>query len=159
MFVSKEKRIAKDLLKHQEPSELIDKRVIYQLLYKPIEKIKAISKDQLDEIFKKYPVLSDLLKLLADFKTLLSSRQSSSLSFWIEKANTLELKEISSFITRIQGDYDSVTNAIDYSYNNGLAEGSVNKIKTIKRVMYGRNHFDMLRNKALQLEAMKKDKC
>lgn len=41
----------------------------------------------------------------------------------------------------------------------GLAEESVNKIKTIKRVMYGRNHFDMLRNKVLQLEAMKKHKC
>ncbi|SNT12403.1 Transposase [Anaerovirgula multivorans] len=146
----------KDLLEHQEPSELIDKRVIYQLLYKPTEKIKGISKNQLDEVLKKYLVLSELLKLLSDFKTLLSSCQSAGLSLWVEKTRALELKEITSFVTGIQRDYDSVKNAIDYSYNNGLAEGSVNKIKTIKRVMYGRNHFDMLKSKVLQLEALKK---
>lgn len=36
-----------------------------------------------------------------------------------------------------------------YSYNNGLAEGSVNKIKVIKRVMYGRNSFELLKAKVL----------
>ncbi len=62
-FISKEKRITKDLIKYQEPSELIDKRLIYQLLYKPIEKIKGLLKEQLDEIIKKHPVLLKLLKL------------------------------------------------------------------------------------------------
>ncbi len=28
------------------------------------------------------------------------------------------------------------------NYNNGLAEGSVNKLKVIKRIMYGRNNFE-----------------
>ncbi|RAZ95180.1 hypothetical protein DK853_31310, partial [Klebsiella oxytoca] len=32
-----------------------------------------------------------------------------------------------------------------FPYNNGLAEGSVNKIKVIKRIMYGRNSFDLLK--------------
>lgn len=154
-FVSKEKRIAKDLIKYQEPSELIDKRLIYQLLYKPIEKIKGLSKEQLDEVFKKHPVLLKLLKLLSDFKDLLSSRKSAELPLWIEKALALGLKEIKSFVIGIKGDYASVKNAIDYSYNNGLAEGSVNKIKTMKRIMYGRNHFEMLKCKVLQLEALK----
>lgn len=155
LFVSKEKRIAKDLLKDKQPYELIDKRLIYKLLYKPIEKIKSISKKQLDEVLKKYPIISKLLTLLSNFKDLLSSRQSDGLSLWMKKARELELKEITSFVTGIGGDYDSVKNAIDYSYNNGLAEGSVNKIKTIKRIMYGRNHFTMLRSKVLQLEALK----
>ena len=34
-------------------------------------------------------------------------------------------------------------------YNNGLAEGSVNKIKVIKRIMYGRNSFELLKAKVL----------
>ena len=33
--------------------------------------------------------------------------------------------------------------------NNGLAEGSVNKIKVIKRIMYGRSSFDLLKAKVL----------
>ncbi|MDO4469073.1 MAG: transposase [Bacillota bacterium] len=34
-------------------------------------------------------------------------------------------------------------------YNNGLAEGSVNKIKVIKRIMYGCNSFELLKAKVL----------
>ncbi|WP_399547986.1 transposase [uncultured Clostridium sp.] len=41
---------------------------------------------------------------------------------------------------------------IKYDYNNGLAEGSVNKIKVIKRIMYGRCNFNTLKNKVLKLE-------
>lgn len=36
-----------------------------------------------------------------------------------------------------------------YEYSNGLAEGIVNKIKVIKRIMYGRCSFEMLRSKVL----------
>ena len=49
-------------------------------------------------------------------------------------------------------DITAVKNAITYDYNNGLAEGSVNKLKVIKRIMYGRNSFDMLHKKILWLE-------
>ena len=42
---------------------------------------------------------------------------------------------------------DAVKNGIKYEYNNGLAEGSVNKIKVLKRTMYGRNSFQLLKAK------------
>lgn len=43
----------------------------------------------------------------------------------------------------------AVRNGIIHSYNNGLAEGSVNKIKVIKRIMYERNSFELLKAKVL----------
>ena len=49
----------------------------------------------------------------------------------------------------IDRDLDAVKNGIKYDYNNGLAEGSVNKIKVIKRIMYGRCSFDLLKQKVL----------
>lgn len=45
--------------------------------------------------------------------------------------------------------FDAVKKGIELQYNNGLAEGSVNKIKGIKRVMYGRNSFELLKAKLL----------
>ena len=36
-------------------------------------------------------------------------------------------------------------NGIAMQYNNGLAEGSVNKLKVIKCIMYGRNSFELLK--------------
>ena len=53
------------------------------------------------------------------------------------------------YITHSIKDITAVKNGIIYSYNNGLAEGSVNKIKVIKRVMYGRNSFELLKAKVL----------
>lgn len=57
------------------------------------------------------------------------------------------LINVSSLIIRI--DINAVKNGIKLKYNNGLAEGSVNKIKVIKRIMYGRNSFDLLKAKVL----------
>ena len=42
--------------------------------------------------------------------------------------------------------------AAHLGYNNGLVEGSVNKLKVVKRIMYGRNSFELLKGKRLQLE-------
>lgn len=47
-----------------------------------------------------------------------------------------------------------VRNAIVYDYHRELAEGSVNKLRIIKRVMSGSNKFDMLRPKLLFVRGM-----
>ena len=63
-----------------------------------------------------------------------------------------EQKKLNSFVNGINRDIDAVKNSITYPYSNGLAEGSVNKIKVIKRIMYGRCKFATLRLKVLLLE-------
>ncbi len=50
---------------------------------------------------------------------------------------------------------EAVRNAIKYEYSNGLAEGCINKLKVIKRIMYGRCSFETLKNKILRLEKMR----
>ncbi|EOS28896.1 hypothetical protein C807_03417 [Lachnospiraceae bacterium 28-4] len=47
----------------------------------------------------------------------------------------------------IRPDLEAVKNAIKYDYSNGPAEGHNNKIKVIKRQMYGRCKFEILRQK------------
>ena len=57
--------------------------------------------------------------------------------------------ELDRYINGLKTDLQAVKNGIAYPYNNGLAEGSVNKIKLIKRIMYGRNSFALLKSKIL----------
>ncbi len=57
-----------------------------------------------------------------------------------------------SFILELECDFEAVKNSVIYDYNNSLAEGSVNKVKVITRIMYGYCHFPTLRNKVLSLE-------
>ncbi len=93
-----------------------------------------------------------IISLVNSFKTVLKSKHIENLDKWIENATALENREISSFINGITRDINAIKNAIQYDYNNGLAEGSVNKLKVVKRIMYGRCSFEMLRKKILRRE-------
>lgn len=55
----------------------------------------------------------------------------------------------------LKNDFVAVSNAFLYDYNNGLAEGSVNKTKVFKRIMYGRCTFALLKCKILKSESLR----
>ena len=61
----------------------------------------------------------------------------------------LDIKEIVSFAKRLNQDFKEVYNALLYPYSNGFVEGNVNRLKMIKRMMYGRGKLDLLRQRVL----------
>ncbi len=85
---------------------------------------------------------------VSGFRQTLSGKKETELDKWLEETDSLEIDELSSFINGIRRDIAAVKNAILLDYNNGLAEGSVNKLKVVKRIMYGRNSFEMLKGKS-----------
>ena len=123
-----------------------------KMLYMKPEKIDGISIYDINSVFQLYPVLPKLYELVDSFKKLLFEKKFKNLSKWIKKAEKLDIDEIKSFLNGISMDIDGVKNAIKYKYSNGLAEGKINKIKVIKRIMYGRSSFAYLRRKILELE-------
>ena len=68
---------------------------------------------------------------------------------WIASVQTSDLNGLRSFANGIQRDLAAVTNGLSLSYSSGPVEGHVNRIKTIKRQMYGRANFDLLRRRIL----------
>ena len=62
---------------------------------------------------------------------------------------TWHKSKINSFANLIESDFEAVKNAIIYNYSNGVTEGFNNKTKVIKRQMYGRCGFELLRLKIL----------
>ena len=94
----------------------------------------------------------NLMHLVNEFKQMLKSKNVDKIEEWIERANNLKLRKIDKFVNGLKRDIQMVRNAIIYEYNNGLAEGSVNKLKVIKRIMYGRNRFERFRQQVLFLE-------
>ena len=61
------------------------------------------------------------------------SKNPTKLDEWINAAQKYDIPELQTFINGIKKDITAVKNGIIYSYNNGLAEGSVNKIKVIRK--------------------------
>lgn len=129
--------------------EKILRRSLISLLYKEIDSVKDITKEQLNKVLDIYPKLKIIYDIAKDFKTLLFSKREFDLEMWIKRAKNLNIKELNSFISGIERDLEAVKNSIKYEFSNGLAEGTVNKIKVIKRIMYGRCSFELLRKKVL----------
>ena len=152
-FISKERRIRRDLQKAAgcAATEFIDKKWMIRLLYKPAEDIKGISSAQLSAILKEYPLAEKILHAINEFKALLKAKNPDSLLLWMDKVTQLSIPELDTFVNGLKLDIDAVMNAILYDFSNGLAEGCINKIKVIKRIMYGRCRFNLLKNKCLLL--------
>lgn len=148
-FAKKERKIMNEFKKQNKNTELINRHYITKLLFKPLEKVKKLSENQLDKVFKKFPIIKEIIELVKEFKTTLKSKKVENLLQWMNKASSLNIKELNSFINGMKKDIDAVKNAVLYDYNNGLAEGKINKLKLNKRIMYGRCGFDLLRNKVL----------
>lgn len=126
--------------------------ILISLLFKRLEKIKGLDSECLERVNSQYPRFKELIDIVNEFKKMLLDKNVGRMERWIRKASSLNISEINSFITGITRDITAVKNSIKYEYNNGLAEGSVNKLKVVKRIMYGRNSFEMLRKKLLRQE-------
>lgn len=89
-------------------------------------------------------------KLVRIFKTMLK-RGSGNIKRWIEFINhsKYKLAGIRTFANGLSRDIEAVTNGINMQWSNGAVEGHVNRIKSIKRQMYGRASFDLLRKKVI----------
>lgn len=150
MFMQKERARRKQQDEQSNSSsEFIQRKSLCQLIYKRLENVKSISGTQYEKIITTYPQLSELYALVKDFYVTLFSKNPDKLDSWMESAAKHDILELQTFLTGISKDIKAVKNGILWTYNNGLAEGSVNKIKVIKRIMYGRNSFDLLKSKVL----------
>jgi transposase len=68
---------------------------------------------------------------------------------WMSRAKTGGVQAVETFATGLQQDIGSIKAALTTRWSNGQTEGQVNKLKLLKRQMYGRAKFDLLRRRLL----------
>lgn len=95
------------------------------------------------------PPIASAQRLANDFVAMLAERQRSGLPGWLQKARASGLREIRGFADGLERDLDAVQAAVGTRYSNGIVEGHVNRLKMIKRQMYGRASLTLLRNRVL----------
>ncbi|WP_235609496.1 transposase, partial [Frankia casuarinae] len=71
------------------------------------------------------------------------------LTAWISQARTEDLPHLHAFTRGLELDRDAVNAALTCAYHNGGTEGVNTKTKLIKRQMYGRAGFALLRHRIL----------
>jgi transposase len=129
--------------------EWVNRKFLIKLCFKDFNEKDGLTEDILRKIFKRYPVFQKLFNLIVAFKSMFKNKKHFELEKWLNKLEKLNKIGLNSFAEGVRRDIEAVKNAIAYQYNNGLAEGHINKIKLIKRIMYGKCGFNTLRNKVL----------
>lgn len=89
--------------------------------------------------------------LVQSFCTLLRERQADRLDSWLDEAEQCGIDVFRNFASGLRKDYAAVKAALTHEWSNGQVEGQVNRLKFIKRQMYGRANFDLLRKKVIGL--------
>jgi transposase len=91
------------------------------------------------------PSLDQALILAEELAQMFRQQLSKPLSDWITLAEQSEVGELKSFAKSLQQDQAAIEAAMVERWSNGPVEGHVNRLKLIKRTMYGRAKFDLLR--------------
>ena len=95
-------------------------------------------------LFNKYPQLYELNICIKEFRQIFCGKHMPSLYLFIEKYKNSGIKALSSFAAGLEKDIEAVENAVSSDLSSGFVEGTVNKLKTVKRMMYGRCHRKLL---------------
>ena len=119
------------------------------LLLSAPEKRTRVQQQLLEHMCQQSPELHTAYLLTQEFVTLLKERQPEMLDGWLTRAKESGVSELGSFVKGIQRDYAAVRAACSLPWSNGVVEGHVNRLKFIKRSMFGRAKLDLLRVKVL----------
>ena len=116
------------------------------------DKITPECRNNLDQILARSPVTTRLTDQVRTFADMMTHLHGHLLPQWIERAQADEFPALRSFANGLQRDIVAVTNGLTLPYSSGAVEGTVTKIKMLKRQMYGRAKFDLLRCRILANE-------
>lgn len=88
-------------------------------------------------------------EIVVAFRNLISNRQADKLTAWMQEAQQSRLIELENFAMVLRRDEAAVRAAATSEWSNGQTEGQINRLKFLKRQMFGRAKFDLLKARVL----------
>lgn len=124
------------------------KRASWLIVKKPPD-LDDEEKEALNRMAQSDPQVALGVDLAQQFMVMVRQREQDKLDDWMETVKNSAIPALLSFANGLRKDFTAVRNALRYSWSNGQTEGQVNRLKFIKRQMYGRAKFDLLRKRVL----------
>ncbi|MFG1970218.1 transposase, partial [Nonomuraea fuscirosea] len=125
------------------------RRVTGWLMTHP-DRLDTEEKARLEQILARCPELSNTAGLVRSFATMMTNREGHLLDDWIAAAEAGASPYLAAFATGLRRDHAAVQAGLTLIHSSGAVEGTVNKIKFLKRQMFGRANFDLLRARVLR---------
>jgi transposase len=119
------------------------------LLARRPEKLKPDEKELLAKLNECCPEIPILYDLTQGFAAVFRGKQSDALQNWLDQARGTGFPEIGRFCGGLLRDEEAVNTAVVLPWSNGQVEGQIHRLKLVKRQMYGRAKFNLLRCRVL----------
>lgn len=120
-------------------------------LAKPAAQRNPEEQRWVDAVTAAHPQVAASQELAHQFRQLFKDRDSAALRSWLARTSASGVPELKRFVAGIQRDYAAVAAAVERPWSNGQVEGQVHRLKLLKRQMYGRSGFQLLRSRVLPL--------
>jgi transposase len=134
----------------KNPSQPVTKRVVPaspQYVAWLMLKVDLSRHQYLKAFFRASPEIASLAQIARKLFDLLRNQDEAAWPAWLEAAVHSPL---ASFAGRLRRDQNAATAALQLPWSNGMVEGHIHRLKLIKRQMYGRASFDLLRLRVLE---------
>jgi transposase len=131
------------------PPPVPSARQITAWIMRPDDKLSEDDRTGLKDACARCADLAALTDLAHGFNQLVRHRGGDRLETWINHAARGSFPEIRAFATGLRADFDAVRAGLTQHWSSGAVEGNINRVKMIKRQMYGRAKLDLLRKRIL----------
>jgi transposase len=118
-------------------------------MWKTEEELDKEDSSSLDTCFKLYPSVKELYNTVQTYRKAIQMKDIDTFLLWIREQVSSKKNPFYYYALRIRSDLQAVRNALVSPYSNGLLEGQINRLKTIKRMTYGRAKLEILEKRVL----------
>lgn len=120
------------------------------LFITPKEHLTADQQALLERTCQTTAELQELYELGQDFVLMVKQRKPKQLDPWLRRAQKSASVELRGFASGIKRDHAAVKAALSFAWSQGQVEGQITRLKMLKRQMYGRARFELLRSRVLR---------
>ncbi|GHO80264.1 transposase [Ktedonobacter sp. SOSP1-85] len=127
---------------------VLARQAVFLFLRRP-EELSAEEEETLALLRSLHTEMDQAYELVQQFTQMLPERRGMHLDTWLAQVNQSNIPELRSFAAGVEKDKEAVGAGLTWWINNGIVEGHVTTLKLIKRSMYGRAGFPLLRQRVL----------
>jgi len=124
-------------------------RAVTSTLLRHPDRLDPADQLTLKEVRARCPHLDALADHVGGFAGMMVGRHGDRLDDWLARVEADDQPDLHRFANGLRRDHNAVRNGLTLPHSSGVVEGAVNRIKMIKRQMYGRAGFDLLRKRVL----------
>jgi transposase len=122
---------------------LTPRRATWLVLRREAKRTEAEAQ-QLTQLHAQSAEVAEAIDLAQDFTQLVRQRQPEHFDPWLERASKSTLEAVQRFASGLRDDYAAVKAGMTLPWSTGPVEGHINRLKMLKRQMFGRAHLDLL---------------